>query len=131
MLTVVTWLWGDGRTFGPEYVNRLARSFKRNYHAPHDFVCVTDWDDLQDFDSSCVRTFPMMYEHAEMRSGNRSCFRRLRLHDEQTGRLLGDRILQLDLDTVIVGDVTNLFARDEPLVLTTQNASAGRTTYNP
>lgn len=121
MIGVVTWLWdAPGNLFGPEYVNRLACGLRKHLRAPHTFTVITDHE-RDEFDGD-VRVHPMVYDHAEMRAGNRSCFRRLALHGP-LGLEFGSRLLQLDLDTVIVDDVTPLFDRDEPIVMVTQNKS--------
>lgn len=131
-LQVVTWLWDVGRgPFTPQDVNLLHRGMVRHLRAPFDFWCITDYDaEPAAFDAG-IRTYPMFTDHAEMKGGIRSCFRRLRIFDRAMGDLFGPRILQMDLDAVIVDDVTELFTRTEPLVIHTQNPAPGRYTYNP
>lgn len=132
-LAVVTWLWAAPESpFGPEYVNRLHSMLQRHLRAPHKLYCITD-NPVTDFDSGIetVSMSPNFLRHADMRAGNRSCFRRLRIFDAGMALDFGPRILQLDLDAVIVDDVTPLFARTEPLVLCVQNRPARRTVYNP
>lgn len=132
-IRVVTWLWQDASKpalFGPEHVNKLHRGLKRHLHRRFDFTVITDHDDLADFDAG-VQVYPMIYDHADMRAGNRSCFRRLRLLEAETSLRFGDRIAQLDLDAVIVGDVTPLFDRTEPLLMHNQGRPGSRAIWNP
>src|SRR5712691_6631818 len=135
MLEIITWKWKQPNgfeLFGPEYVHKLSSMLSRHLHAPYRLTVITD--DLKLADSyGSFRILPMFTEHAEMRAGNRACFRRLRIFDRSMQDLLGPRILQLDLDVVITGDVTPLFDRPEPLVLVEQRRDdkVGRVTYNP
>jgi len=130
MLSVVTWKWGT--LFGPEYVLRLKSMLARHLHMDHRLWCVTDDPTLQ-YDVHCL---PMFTDHAEMKAGARSCFRRLRMFDRSFGELVGERILHLDLDCVLVDDVTPLFDRPDPLVLvkqaeTKRTNGTTRVTHNP
>ncbi len=130
-VTVVTWKWG--RQYGPEYVNRLQAAVARNLRLPHRFVCVTD--DASGLASS-VTVVQDPADHAGMRAGSRSCYRRLRMFDARWARReLGDAVLHLDLDTVVVGDVTPLVDRGEDLVVWNQPKAriplANGYAYNP
>lgn len=55
------------------------------------------------------------------------------MFDRGMGEILGPRFMHLDLDTVIVGDITHLAGRTEPLLIYDQNAGTGakKPTYNP
>lgn len=126
-LSVVTWKWGPA--FGPEYVNRLRRGLARHLRLPHAFHCITDNTAGIEAGVAC---HPMYSDHAAMRAGNRSCFRRLRMFAKDMRDVLGPRVLHLDLDTVVVGDVTPLFDRADPLVILKQaDNGRGRVTHNP
>lgn len=101
MLTVVTWKWGD--LFSADYVNRSYSMFQRHLRIEHRFVCVTDepWG----LDPR-IGFVPLPRPLADQR-----CARRLAMHDwdfiEDAG-LAGERILQVDLDVVLVDDITPL-----------------------
>ena len=132
-LSVVCWKWGT--LFGPEYVNRLASMLRRHLRAPYTLSCITD--DPSGIDCEGLGVAPVQMEgrfdaHAGLRAGNRACFRRLRLLGKDMADVFGPRVLQLDLDVVLVGDVTPLFDRPDPLVLVEQaNTGTGRVTHNP
>jgi hypothetical protein len=131
VIDVLTWRWGD--KFGPEYVNRLASMLSRHLHVPHRLHCFTD-DASGVIPSVACHPAPDPYP-AHMVAGkgraSRSCFRRIRMYDRDMADLVGPRILHLDLDVVIVGDVTPLFDRPEPLVVYDMENRKGRVSYNP
>lgn len=104
-------------TFGPETVYALREMLARHYSKPHRFVCVTDqpaalpgietvplWDFGKDIPSPIGHSYP-------------SCYRRLKVFAPDAGEIFGDRLVSIDLDTVIVGDVTPLFDRPEDFVI--------------
>jgi len=107
----------------------------RHLHVPHTFHVIEE-SPLELYPYSDMRIHPTYTDHANMVANNRSCFRRLRLLDRDMADVLGPRILQLDLDVVITGDVTELFTRTEPVVVCRQTSVVRkdgheRTTYNP
>lgn len=111
MLVVTTWLWGRGK-FDEKYVAILAASVARNLSQPYRFVCFTD----------SPRKLPDGV--AQIRIPNlelllvRGCFARLRLFDPAVQQKLGaDRILNIDLDTVITDSIDPLIDRPEPFVI--------------
>lgn len=114
MLTVTTFLWSDpdrrrSYTFTPDHVVILKNMVARNLSIPHDFVCVTDTP----FRADGIRCVPLDWsKHVPG-----TCFVRLMLRHPNIGGLLGRRILNLDLDCVIVGDLTPLIPRDTAEVL--------------
>jgi hypothetical protein len=130
VLDVVTWRWGS--TFASDHVNRLASMLRRHLHLPHRLHCFTD--DPEGLDSG-ILTHPAPDPYPNMVAGkgdsSRSCFRRMRMYDRDMGTLVGPRILHLDLDVVIVDDVTPLFDRPEPLVVYDMENRKGRVSYNP
>lgn len=122
MLHVVTWKWqSDYRhKFLSEHVNILERAVRRSYSYDLRFVTVTD--DPVGIEGE---TFPLWRDFGDIPNphGKReypSCFRRLKLFDratqEEMGIAYGDRIVSLDLDTVIIGDLDGLWDRYDPFV---------------
>lgn len=107
MLTVVAWKWSS--LFGPEYVNRLRSMLARNLRLPHELVCVTD--DPRGIDPE-VRIVAMPLEHAH----TPRCRRRLWHFASERAADLGERILAIDLDVVILSDITPLIDRPDPVV---------------
>jgi hypothetical protein len=122
-LSFVTFKWqaytGYRSTFKSEHVNVLFRMIDRHYTAPHRNICVTD--DPKGITGE-IEVVPLWSDHANVPNPNGgtrnpSCYRRLKLFAPDAGDQFGDRIVVMDLDTVIVGDLTGLFARPEDFVI--------------
>jgi len=121
-LTVITWKWRAPwkyrSTFTGQHVNILRNMVARHYRKPHEFVCVTD--DPTGIDSG-IRVVPLWKDHADLISphgpSNPSCYRRLRMFARDAAQWFGPRFVSLDLDTVLVEDVSPIFDRREPIVL--------------
>lgn len=130
MLTVVTFMWagklGYRSKFSLKHVATMARMVARHYKGPHKFVCFTDAvggpvslcidADRERF--AYLRPLWTDYANAAHPHGehNPSCYRRLKLYSEEMRRTLGDRVVCIDLDMVLVGDMTELWDRPEPFV---------------
>lgn len=119
--SVVLWKWqpfkGYRSTYSATNVNIAAAMVRRHYRPDVRVICVTD--DPSGIDAS-VETLPLWPEYADLPSPhggkNPSCYRRLRMFHPEIGSVFGQRFLSLDLDTVIVGDVTKLWERPEDFV---------------
>lgn len=123
MLSVVTWKWkppahGYRSTFGPETVNVLRRMVARHYPHPHQFFCVTD--DAEGIDPQ-VKIVPLWSDHAQLVSPagrmNPSCYRRLKAYSREAKDIFGERLVSLDLDCVVTGDLSPLWNRPEDFVI--------------
>ena len=120
-LTVVCWRWrspvGYRSVFSPHAVYALREMVARHYPHEHRFCCVTD----EPHDLPGIKTIPMWDFGAAIPSPfgthNPSCYRRLRVFAPDAGKLFGERLVSIDLDTVIVGDLTPLFDRSEDFVI--------------
>lgn len=118
----LTWKWrpvaGYRSRFDANTVNVLRSMLERNYRKPHRLTCITD--DPEGIDSR-VRVLPMKTTYANVRNPsnarNPSCYRRLWAFSEEARKEIGTRIVSLDLDVVITGDVTDLFDRQEEFVI--------------
>lgn len=133
MITVACWKWrpapGYRSSYGPEQVNTLYAMVERHLRCPHEFVCVTD--DAAGLDPR-IRVAPLPVDFADVRSPHGpswpSCYRRLAAFAPDAAHWLGERILSLDLDVVITGDITGLAMRPEDFVIA--QGSAKGTAYN-
>lgn len=103
MYTVVCMKWGD--KYGPEYVNRLFNMVARNTTLPFKFVCFTD-DAKGLLPEIDARPLPQMDLPPDKERG----WRKLSLFRKDVG--LEGRVLFLDLDTVIVGNIDGYFTMD-------------------
>lgn len=118
MLTFVCFKWKKPKggfalpavisEYTSEHVNVLERMLKRHYHKPHRLVCVTD-----DPEHINCRTVALWDKHLELGG----CFNRLYTFSPDMRGLFGGRFVCIDLDCVIVGDVTPLFDRKEDFVI--------------
>lgn len=116
MKSVVCWIWGNGadgsRRYLPNQVNVLQRMFARNLREKHRFVCVTD--ETKGFDKG-VEVFPTPPEAIEVGRNKSpeglrfpSCYRRLWMFSEGA-KVFGDRVMLIDVDLVVLRDVSPIF----------------------
>jgi hypothetical protein len=117
---VVCFQWNSGfREYLPEYVNALARGVKRHLPLPHKFFCVTDETDGFSSDVQVVPTPPEARELGRLASpeGPRfpASYRRLWTFSDEA-RCLGERVLMLDIDCIVTGDLSPLFAPQDDFV---------------
>lgn len=117
MLTVCTWLWGD--KYGTDDVAKLASACRRHIRQPFRFLCITD-----DLNRTPDGVEPWFIRDLEL-TGVKGCFARLRMFDPEWMAWHDvDRLLSLDLDVVVTGELDPLVDRPEPfLILQGANAS--------
>lgn len=114
-LTVICWLWRPPRgyrsNFTATHVNTLKAMVARHYKKPHRFICITDMPEGMD-----CETYPLWNDHARILNPwgtrNPSCYRRLKLFSEWAGTVFGPRFVSLDLDTVILDDMSPIWDVD-------------------
>jgi hypothetical protein len=120
-LTFVSWRWRPKQkyrsTFGPETVFALREMIAKHYRKPHRFVCVTDRPE----DLPGIETIPLWADACNVPSpighSYPSCYRRLKVFAPDAGKMFGPRLVSMDLDTVITGDIAPLFDRPEDFVI--------------
>jgi len=127
-ITILTFLWHDPHSprkgiyeYNEIHVHRLKRMVSKNLTVAHDFLCVSDRP-IGD-----VKTIPLDY--TTYVPGSR--FAKLQMF-KPWGPLAGKRLLYLDLDSIPVGNLDPLVARDENLVLwrNPNFGQPGRAFYN-
>lgn len=116
MITVASFWWKDQAvahkaryTYSEADVLALKRSVARFLKQPHRFVCLTD----EKLTSGEIEAIPL--DHRTFVSGTR--YVKLMLFRPDIASVLGEKILYLDLDSVIVNDLDPIVDRDEDLVL--------------
>lgn len=121
MKSVVTWLWHGPRAFEPRYVSVCARMVKAHLPEPHRFICVTDFHPSQ-FDGD-VEVVPMPREARSLIDLQNPCgpkfpssYPRLWTFSQEARAILGDRVLLLDVDVIIVRDMRPLFRLEQDFV---------------
>lgn len=120
MISVVCWIWHGPRMYEPKHANVLRRMLGRHLKVPFRFICITDTTD--GFDPE-VEVMPIpaasaAVGHLRTPEANQqmpSCYRRLWMFSDEA-RVLGERVLLLDVDLVALNDITPLIERDEDFV---------------
>lgn len=120
MISIVCWIWNDGgRTYAPEHVNTLQGMVARHLPIPHKFVCISDQTEGFSDAVTVIKTPPEAVELGKLRTpeGTRfpSCYRRLWMFSE-AAKVLGERVLLIDVDLVVTQDLSPLFDRKEEFV---------------
>lgn len=118
MRSVVCWLW-EGRGYKPEHVNVAHRMFRRHLSGDFRFICITDVPGEYD---EGIEVMPIPEQAQKLAAlqtpeGGHfpSCYRRLWMFSPEA-KCLGDRVLLVDIDLVVVGDVNHLFDFDDDFV---------------
>ena len=119
--SIVCFLWNEegSRRYWPEHVNRLANLLYKYMSIPYRFICVTD--ETEGFNDK-VELFQLPKEAQwikEVKTLEKptmpSSYRRLWLFSKEA-KCLGDRILLLDIDVMIVNDLAPLFSMSNDFV---------------
>ena len=115
MITILLWKWRQKNyrsRFTAENVNTMVNMIGRNLDIPHRFLCITD-------DPTGVKceTYPLWKEpNINLPQGKPNCYRRLKVFGD-FGKELGDRLMSIDLDAVITGNITQIVDRKEDFVI--------------
>lgn len=127
MISFVVWKWrgpDPSRAFLSEHVNVLRASIARNFAPRHRFICITDdpaglGPEVESLEvpSTLLDHVPAPRELSGIIGGRRfpSCYRRLWNFSEEARRL-GPRIVALDIDVVVCGDLAPLVMRDADFI---------------
>lgn len=119
MLTIVAMKWKRNTTghiiphvidYGPDHVNRLYSSLKRNLTIPFRFVLISD-----DFSGLFAGIEKIQIWDTFSELGG--CYRRLFLFSDNIRKYLGDRFVSIDLDCVITGNLDTIFSRKEDFII--------------
>lgn len=118
MLHILCWKWGSNKDFRAQYysqhVNILYAMLKRNLTIPFKLTCVTD--DPIGVDSA-INIYPLWNEpKVDLPPMKPNCYRRLKMFSHDAKTMFGERILSIDLDCVIVGNIDDIVSRDEDFV---------------
>lgn len=130
-ITVVLWKWrsnGNWKKYSAGHVNAIVAMVDAHLDLPCDYVLITD--DPIGVDPA-VRCLPLEKVAANLpmvRAPQRNAYRRIGLFNAAMRDVLGKRLLQLDLDTVIIKNITGMVDRPEPFVIW-KSPSIGPTGY--
>lgn len=110
MISVITWLWGDKYT--TTHVNILRAMVKRHLKLDHQFICLSD--KTRGFRDD-IKVLPL--PKAGSRVNDPMALKRVWMFSQEAGEVLGPRFINVDLDTVIVNDITPILARTEDFIV--------------
>ena len=133
MLFITTWLWGD--KYDTRDVCRLRAGVERHLHQPHLFTCIVEpgarGRDLARALAPDIVSLP--FAHSELIEYP-GCFVRLEMFSEgfqlKLGAEPGDRIVCMDLDSVVTGHLDPLFDRPETFMILQGANAANPCPYN-
>jgi hypothetical protein len=118
-LSVVTYAWqepngkhNDKYIYGLDDARILQAMFEKHLTVPHEFVCITNRTDLFANEPKIRAVELDMTTHIPGR-----CYCRLMTFSPQAKHLFGERILQVDIDMLIVRNMDSIVERDEDMVL--------------
>lgn len=113
-LTIVCWKWRSDGNYLTEYgardVNILAAMLRRNLTIPYTLKLVSD--DFDGVDSSIERVQIWTEPNVKVAGNKPNCYRRLRQFAPEARYFLGERVLSLDLDCVITGNLDSILSED-------------------
>lgn len=104
MMNIVCWWWGSWPR-GLDYVLRLRNMLSRNLTMPYKFICLTD-KHVEPTEGVEFRVVP---EYLNDFPYN---LRKLFVFSEESG--LSGRVIEIDLDSVIVGNLDGMFSYSGP-----------------
>lgn len=117
MISVICWKWGNkihekkNLRFSHHHVNFLYNMVKKNLHIPFEMVCITD--NTQGINKD-IRILPIWDDFVD----KGGCFRRLKVFHKNFKNILGnDRFVTIDLDTIIVNDITSIIDRPDDFII--------------
>lgn len=126
-LTICTWLWGN--KYSTVDVAKLVHGLQRHLKQHYRFFVVTDKPGEWSKDLVGVTALLPILDKNLLRF--KGCLARLRMFDpDWQASLVSDRIVCIDLDTVIVGPLDPLFDRPEPFVILQKVHSGNPCPYN-
>lgn len=121
----ILWKWhqeGFFLRYTAAHVNETARRIRANFNhqGPWRIICVTD--DPEGIDE--CETFPLWTDFSKLKNASGanlpSCYRRLKLFDMDTLKAMGiergERVISIDLDALITGDLRPIVFRDGTFV---------------
>ena len=118
--SVVCFKWRARRgpdRFDAHSVNVLRSMLARHFARPHRFICVTDDAAGLDREVEVVELWNELADLANPLGGHfPSCYRRLKLFQDDAAERFGERFVALDLDAVVTSDITRLLDRDDDFV---------------
>jgi hypothetical protein len=105
-------------TFTHEHVNIFRNMVERHLHMEHEVVCITNMPERID---PRVRIVPLWDDYADVASPHGgfspTCYRRLKAFSPEMEDVIGPRFVSMDLDVVILDDITPLLDVPDDFVI--------------
>ena len=112
------WYWGD--RYSVEHIYKMRSMLKRHLSRPHQITVISDRPMAV---PSGMTFFNIAHTLLDRKLGKklhkkltRNCMRRMWLYSHEA-QVLGDRLLQLDIDMVLTDSIDPLIDRPEPFVI--------------
>jgi len=111
VISIVTFKWKSlhSRGFTSLHVNILYAMIKRNVKCPFKFFCVTDDKEGINPEITSLDLWPEPVM-PETKTKRPQCYKRLELFYPEMKEVFGPRVVCMDLDTVIVKDITGIIS---------------------
>lgn len=135
-LLVMFWLWkqeGGRATFKALHVNIAAAMLRRHCTLDIEIACVTNMPEGID---PSIRIIEPPGFHDDLKTsrwhgGRPSCYRRLALFSPDAAEIFGaDRLVSMDLDCVIGGNIDHILDRDDDFIICGPSQKGARWLYN-
>jgi len=111
-LPIILWSWGN--KFPDQYLQRTMDMVKRFLRAPHRFVVISDSKETREHFKDQAQVVPLW---SELRAEGK-CLVRLKCFDPSFRQIIPEpRWAWLDIDMVAVDDITPIFTRTEPFLM--------------
>lgn len=112
-LPIILWSWGG--KFPDAYLETMKAMLKRGLDMPHRFVVISDSKATREhFHAQGDQVVPLWSDLRE----KGKCLVRLKVFDNSFRQIVPEpRFAWIDIDMVIVRDVTPIFARTEPFIM--------------
>lgn len=132
--TILTWLWHQENSrikYTAEHVNIWASMLRRNITVPHTLACVTNMPEGID---PKIKIIPLPEfkevdnKNWDAKNGLPQCYRRLDMYRADAAKTYGRKILCLDLDVVITGNIDHIVSADVDFAMS--KGTAGHRPYN-
>lgn len=107
MISVVVWRWGTKYPVG--HVLKMQSMLRRHLTLPHRLVCITDKPQELPADITPIKLPKAI-------PGDHKCLRRMWLYSPKAA-VCGERLLQIDLDVVLIGNIDAIVDRPEDFVI--------------
>lgn len=113
-LPIILWSWGDKFSF--DYIMRMRNMLGRHLHMPHRIVVISDNKDTRVMAKNNGMDTVKLWSDLADQGGK--CLVRLKCFDESFRAIIPEkRWAWFDLDMVLVDDVTPIFSRPEPFIM--------------